>query len=262
MNQFIDLNCDMGESYGTYNIGCDDKIMPLITSANIACGFHAGDPSVMRKTVELAKKHSVAIGAHPGFPDLNGFGRRNMSLSYDELFSAVVYQIGALAAFCSQAKVRLTHVKPHGALYNMAAKDLKIAEAIAAAIQAVDDTLIYFGQARSEMIYAARNLNLGYACEIFADRAYNNDGTLVARTLAGAVIHDDAAVTRRIVKLVTSGKIDTIDKAEITLLPTADLQLGKLTVCVHGDNPDAYTNLKSLRQALAVNDIGIRGIKA
>jgi len=261
MQQFVDLNCDMGESYGAYTIGCDEKLMPLITSANIACGFHAGDPWVMQKTVALAKKYGVAIGAHPGFPDLNGFGRRNMSLSYDELFSSIVYQIGALAAFCAQAKVKLIHVKPHGALYNMAARDIKTATAIATAIQAVDSSLIYFGQAKSEMICAAQALDLKYACEVFADRAYNNDGTLVTRTLAGAVIHDAATVTGRIIKLVTTGKIETIDNIEITLLPEADLRSGKLSVCVHGDNPDAYTSLQALRQSLATNDVGVRGIK-
>ena len=262
MKNFIDINCDMGESFGTYTLGCDEKLMPLITSANIACGFHAGDPWVMQKTVTLAKKFGVAIGAHPGFPDLHGFGRRNMSLSYDELFSSVVYQIGALAAFCTLAKVKLNHVKPHGALYNMAAKDIKIASAIADAIKAVDHSLIFVGQANSAMITAAHNCQLQHANEVFADRAYNADSSLVARTLSGAVIHDTDIIATRIIRLAVTGNIRAIDGSEIALIQPTDLKTAALSVCVHGDNPDALPALIALREVLAKNYIGVRGINS
>ena len=262
MKKFIDINCDMGESYGAYTLGCDSDLMPLITSANIACGFHAGDPVVMYNTVQLAKKHNIAIGAHPGFPDLNGFGRRKMSLSYSEIFSAVLYQIGALAACCTAAGVKLSHVKPHGALYNMAAKDIKIASAIADAIKAVDDSLVFVGQANSAMITAAANCTLQYANEVFADRAYNADSSLVARTLSGAVIHDTELIASRIIGLAVTGKIRTIDGGEIALIQTTDLQTAALSVCIHGDNPDALPALIALRAELTKNAIGVRGISS
>ncbi|MEI6286689.1 MAG: 5-oxoprolinase subunit PxpA [Bacillota bacterium] len=262
MNRFIDINCDMGESYGAYTLGCDSDLMPLITSANIACGFHAGDPVVMYNTVQLAKKCNVAIGAHPGFPDLNGFGRRNMNLSYTEIFSSVLYQIGALTACCNAAGVKLNHVKPHGALYNMAAKDIKIASAIADAIKVVDNSLVFVGQANSAMITAAANCKLQYANEVFADRAYNADSSLVSRTLSGAVIHDTDIIASRIINLATTGKIRTIDGSEISLIQSTDLQTAALSVCVHGDNPDALPALIALRKALAKNAIGVRGISS
>ena len=178
----VDLNCDLGESFGNYKIGVYDKIIPLISSANVACGFHAGDPVVMKKTIETAKKNNIGIGAHPGFLDLMWFGRRE---------AYVLYQLGALGAFCKSEGVKLQHVKPHGALYNMAAKDYELSKAICEAIADFDSSLIILGLSGSETLRAAKDLGLKYASEVFADRAYEEDGSLVARSKEGAMIHDE-----------------------------------------------------------------------
>lgn len=238
----IDLNCDLGESFGTYILGRDAEIIPLIGSANIACGFHAGDPCVMRKTVQLAVEHHVGLGAHPGFPDLQGFGRRNMSLSNDELRDTVIYQVGALMGFAKVFGATLQHVKPHGALYNMAANDRDMAKAIVDALLELDDNLILFGLPGTAMLDIAKRVGLNVAREVFADRAYNDDGSLVSRKIPGAVITDSSVVTDRVLKMVIDKKVTTINGTEI------DLEID--TICVHGDTPGAVEHVRRMTEAL------------
>jgi UPF0271 protein len=248
----IDLNSDVGESFGNYKLGLDEGVIPLISSANIACGFHGGDPAVMRRTIALAKKHSVAPGAHPGFPDLLGFGRRNMDLSIEEIKDYVAYQVGALQAFAVMEGLTLQHVKLHGALYNMAAKDPAISEAVAEVLARLDDHLILVvlaGSNRDELQRIGSRYGIRIAFEFFGDRAYNPDGSLVSRKEAGAVIHDDELAARRIVKLVKEGKVTAKDGTEIEL--AAD------TICVHGDNPTAVTLTDKIRETLADSGIEI-----
>lgn len=236
----IDINCDMGESFGPYRLGADPEIMPLISSANIACGFHAGDPQVMRETVSLAARHGVAVGAHPGFPDLQGFGRRNMALSPEEVEALIIYQIGALGAFAQAQGLRLQHVKPHGALYNMAARDPTLAEAIARAVRAVDPRLILFVLPGSEMEAAAKRLGVPFACELFADRNYQPDGTLTPRSDPRALIRDAREAAARAVQMVKEKKIRAVDDS---LIP-AEGQ----TLCVHGDTPGATEFARHIRR--------------
>lgn len=238
----IDLNCDMGESFGTYVLGHDEEAMPFVTSINVACGFHASDPLNIQKTVRLAKKYNVAVGAHPGFPDLVGFGRRVMAASLEEIKADVIYQIGALWAFCKAEGVGLQHVKVHGALYNMAEKDITVATAIAEAIKAVDPNLYMLCLANSAMTAAAKNTGVKYVEEAFADRAYTAQGTLVSRKEAGAVIHDVDVVAERVLAMVTAKKITAIDGAAVPI--TAE------TICVHGDTPGAVEMIKAIRQKL------------
>ena len=209
----IDLNCDLGESFGNYKIGMDEEVIKYISSANIACGFHASDPLVMVKTVSLAKENGVSIGAHPGYPDLVGFGRRNMNVAPEELKAMVQYQIGALNAFCKSAGIKMNHVKPHGAMYNMAAKDEKLALAIAEGIAEVDDSLILLGLSGSQLLTAAATVGLKCANEVFADRAYEEDGSLVARTKAGAVITDEEEVIERVIKMIKEEKVKTLSRS-------------------------------------------------
>lgn len=239
----IDLNCDLGESFGVYALGMDEEILPLITSANIACGFHASDPVTMRKTVKLATQAGVALGAHPGFPDLLGFGRRNMNVSPDEAKAYVQYQIGALAAFAKAQGAKLSHVKPHGALYNMAGKDMRLAEAVCEGIAEVDASLILLALSGSAMIEAAKRKGLRAASEVFADRAYDPDGSLVARTKPGAVITDEREAVRRVVRMINEKKVRAIDGTDIGI--AAD------SVCVHGDGVHALAFVKNLRAAFA-----------
>jgi UPF0271 protein len=238
----IDLNCDMGESFGTYVLGHDEEAMPFVTSINVACGFHASDPLNIQKTVRLAKKYNVAVGAHPGFPDLVGFGRRVMAASLEEIKADVIYQIGALWAFCKAEGVGLQHVKVHGALYNMAEKDITVATAIAEAIKAVDPNLYMLCLANSAMTAAAKNTGVKYVEEAFADRAYTAQGTLVSRKEAGAVIHDVDVVAERVLAMVTAKKITAIDGTAVPI--TAE------TICVHGDTPGAVEMIKAIRQKL------------
>jgi UPF0271 protein len=246
----VDINCDLGESYGQFKIGCDEDVMPHITSANVACGFHAGDPMVMKRSVELAKRHKVAVGAHPGFPDLMGFGRREMSLSTEEIRSYVIYQTGALQAFTKTLGMRLQHVKPHGALYNMAMKDSGLANAIAEGVVAFDRGLIVFAQAKSEMARAAGKAGLRVAYEVFSDRAYNRDGSLVSRAASGAVIEDPEIVTKRAVEMVKNKRVVAVDGK------VADL--GEVhTICVHGDNLKAVALVKALRKGLEAEGISV-----
>jgi UPF0271 protein len=230
-------------------MGMDAQIIPLLSSANIACGFHAGDPLVMAKTVEAARDHRVAIGAHPGFPDLSGFGRREMKLSPGEVTAYVQYQIGALKAFCAALKVPLSHVKPHGALYNMAARDPILAGAVCRAVQEVDPVLILLALAGSEMIRAAEERGLPVAREVFADRAYEEDGSLVARNKSGSLITDEDEAIRRVVGMVKEGRITAITGKEIKV--TAD------SVCVHGDSPRALAFVQKITARFKAEDIAI-----
>src|SRR5512143_2187324 len=209
----IDLNSDMGESFGNYKLGMDAEVIPLVSSANIACGFHAGDPAVMRQTVALARKHGVGLGAHPGLPDLVGFGRRNMDVTLEEIKDFVTYQIGALQAVAALQGARLQHVKPHGALYNMAVKNPDIWDAVAEVMAGLDPQLILFvlaGPDRADLEAIGRRRGVRIAFEVFADRAYNRDGSLVSRKLPGAVVHDHEAVAAKVVKLVQEGKVKAI----------------------------------------------------
>jgi len=238
----IDLNCDMGESFGAYTIGADEAVMASITSANVACGYHGGDPSVMRRTIRLAREAGVAVGAHPGFPDLVGFGRREMRIAPRDVEDMVVYQIGALAAIARSEGVSLSHVKAHGALYNMAVTDNALAGALARAVMAVDPALIFFALPGSELARAASALGLQVALEGFADRAYEPDGTLTSRSRAGAVIHDVDAVVDRALRMVTEGTV--------TASEGSTLEMRVDTICTHGDTPGAQALTRALRTSL------------
>jgi len=238
----IDINCDMGESFGPWRMGADEPVMTHITSANIACGAHAGDPVVMRRTVRLARAAGVAVGAHPGFADLQGFGRREMASEPAEIEASVIAQIGALAAIAKAEGIPLQHVKAHGALYNMAARDRALADAIARAIAAVDGTLIMFGLPNSPMIDAGRAAGLRVALEGFADRAYQPDGSLMPRSRPGAVIHDVEAVVARAVRMAADGVVLTPEGRQV------ELRID--TICVHGDTPGAPELVRGIREAL------------
>jgi 5-oxoprolinase (ATP-hydrolysing) subunit A len=237
-----DLNCDMGESFGAYTIGADEAVMPSITSANIACGYHAGDPGVMRRTVCLARDAGVAVGAHPGFPDLQGFGRRDLRLTPQDAEDMVLYQIGALASIARAEGVELAHVKPHGALYNMAIRDRSLADAVARAVVATDSRLALFALPNSELARAGAALNLRVALEGFADRAYEPDGSLTPRLHAGAVIHDLDIVVQRAVRLIVDGEVVATDGSILTMQVD--------TICVHGDTPGAATLARAIRAGL------------
>ncbi len=241
----IDMNSDVGESFGVYKLGLDEEVIPHITSANIACGFHAGDPGVMRKTVALAKQFGVEAGAHPGFPDLMGFGRRNVDATLEEIQDYVVYQTGALQAFAQSQGLKLQHVKAHGSLYNMAAANPKIWEAIAEAVAKVDRDIILVVLAsskRESLLEMGKRQGSRIAFEAFPDRAYNKDGSLVSRREQGAVIHDHERVAKRALKMAVEGKVIAMDGTEVEL--RAD------TLCVHGDNPAAVQMVKKIRQEL------------
>ncbi len=243
----IDLNSDLGESFGRYTLGNDEKLVPLVTSVNAACGFHAGDPEVMRKTVKLAKEAGTAIGAHPGFDDLQGFGRRNIILNSDELYSCVLYQLGALDAFVRAEGLRLAHVKPHGSMYNMAAKDRKMAEAICRAVRDFDPGLIMLAQESGELYKAAKDMGLRAAAEVFADRAYQEDGTLVPRSQPGSMITDPAEALHRVIRMIREGKVTAITGKDIPV--KAD------SVCVHGDGEQALRFIEEIRRACASENI-------
>ncbi|MBQ3814557.1 MAG: LamB/YcsF family protein [Clostridia bacterium] len=246
---FADLNSDLGESYGAYKIGADDKIIPLVTSVNIACGYHAGDPLVMQKSVALAKQYGVSVGAHPGFPDLLGFGRRNMNATPAEVKAYIQYQVGALSAFCRAAGVKLHHVKPHGAMYNMAGADYKLARAVAEAVAEIDDSLVLLALSGSEMIRAANEIGLPCASEVFADRHYEEDGSLRARSKPDSVIHDEEECISRVLRMVTEGKV--------TAVTGKDIDLRADSICVHGDTPEALAFIRRIRETLEKNGVGI-----
>ena len=244
----IDLNADIGESYASYKMGMDEEIVKHITSANIACGFHAGDPDWMAKTVALAEECGVSIGAHPAYPDLSGFGRRDMALTPDEVAHTITYQVGALTAFTSGKK--LAHVKPHGALYNRAVDDKDIAAAIVRAIRKIDEDLIHVVLANSVWEGVARNENVRVARECYADRAVTPEGTLVPRSQAGSVIHDIDEVTSRSLRLAAEGKVTASDGNDIDF--AAD------TICLHGDTPGAVEMAASVRSTFESSGIEVK----
>jgi UPF0271 protein len=246
----IDLNSDLGESFGAWSLGNDRELLKAITSANVACGFHAGDPGVMRETVRLAKAAGVAVGAHPGFPDLVGFGRRNMAATPREVEDFVLYQVGALAALAAAEGVALQHVKAHGALYNMAVRDRALADAIARAVAACDASLILFGLPGSELLRAGEAAGLRVAAEGFADRAYEPDGSLTPRDRPGAVIHDVAAVVSRAVRMAREGLITATDGRDIAIRVD--------TICTHGDTPGAHELTRRIREGLEHAGIAVR----
>lgn len=245
----IDLNCDLGESFGAYTIGMDERIIPNISSANVACGFHAGDPLIMQKTVRLCKEYGVSVGAHPGYPDLVGFGRRPMDISPKQAAADVVYQIGALQAFCRMEQVPLVHVKLHGALYNRAAKDLEFSKVICEGIAALDANLRFMGQSGTEMEHAARIVGIDFMSEVFADRGYLSNGLLVPRTAEGAVLKDENQVIQRVIGMIREGQVESISGDIISI--KAD------TVCVHGDGEHALLFVEKLRQAFSDNAIEV-----
>lgn len=249
----IDLNCDMGESFGAYTIGLDTEVINYITSANVACGWHAGDPLVMDRTVAMAAAGKVGVGAHPGYPDLLGFGRRNMDCTPDELQRYLVYQIGALQAFCRVHGVPLRHVKPHGALYLTAVENEAVARAVAKAIVSVDPDLMFVALAGGKgelMRRVGQESGLKVVYEAFPDRAYTPDGTLVSRRLPGAVISDPAEVAARALRMAVDGTIIAVDGTVIAI----EAQ----TLCVHGDTPVAVDLVREIRQTLEANHVHVR----
>jgi UPF0271 protein len=241
----IDLNCDMGESFGRYVLGDDAAVMPYLTSANIACGLHAGDPLVMQRTIRLAKQYHVAVGAHPGWPDLQGFGRREMSFAPDEVEALVLYQIGALAAFAKAEGVELCHVKPHGALYNQAARDQVLAKAIARAVKTFSVDLILVGLAGSSLVEAGIESGLRVANEGFPDRNYNPDGTLVSRSQPNAILELPGEVAAHAVRLAREG------------VDFGGQHVRLETLCLHGDNVHAVQNAEAVREVLSENGIQV-----
>lgn len=245
----VDLNCDMGESFGAWRMGDDDALLQHVSSANIACGFHAGDPSVMKRTLRAAAAHGVAAGAHPGFPDLAGFGRRNMDVTPDAAYDLVAYQVGALLGLARTAGVALAHVKAHGALYNMAAADAKLAAAIAQATHDVDPSLIFFGLPGSPLIIEAERVGLRTASEVFADRSYEPDGSLTRRGTPGALIADPELAAQRALRMVLEGVVEARDGSPVAV--RAD------TICIHGDGSHAAQIARLLRQRLEEAGVSI-----
>jgi UPF0271 protein len=248
----IDLNCDMGESFGAYKLGMDDAVIQFISSANIACAWHAGDPSVMNHTVAIAVENGVGVGAHPGYPDLLGFGRRNLDCTMEELRNYVIYQIGALQAFCNAHGTKMQHVKPHGALYLTAVENEDVARVVAEAIVSVNPDLLYVALAGAKgelMTRIGQEVGLGVVYEAFPDRAYSPDGTLVSRRQPGAVIKDAQAVSERALRMVKEGVVIAVDGSTIPL----EAQ----TLCVHGDNPKAVDLVRSIRETLEADGVAV-----
>lgn len=242
MDKVVNLNADLGESFGAWRMGRDDEMLALVNSANVACGFHAGDPAVMRRTVALAKKHGVSVGAHPSFPDLQGFGRRRMDIAEAELEAMLIYQIGALQAIAAAEGTRVTHVKPHGALNNMACVDAKLAACVARAVRAVDPALILLAPVRSQLVAAGHEARLPVVQEVFADRAYADDGTLVPRSEPGAVLHGADECVRHVMRMVGSGSLTSVNGVK--------LPVPVQSVCVHGDDPQAVATARAVGDAL------------
>ncbi|OPY92136.1 MAG: LamB/YcsF family protein [Syntrophaceae bacterium PtaU1.Bin231] len=248
----IDINCDMGESFGAYTIGMDGEVLRYISSANIACGYHAGDPRVMNRTVKAAGENGVGVGAHPGFPDLVGFGRRNMDCTPDEVRDDVIYQVAALKGFCSLHGVKMQHVKPHGSLYNMCVGNEALSRAVAEAIAAVDPTLLWVylgGASAAQAQKVAREAGIRVVFEAFPDRAYTPDGKLASRKLPGAVIEDPAKAAEQALRMARDGRVIALDGTPL------DMEIH--TLCVHGDNPSALHHVRTIRQALAAEGISI-----
>ncbi len=245
----VDLNCDMGESFGAWSMGNDAVLMDYVSSVNIACGFHAGDASTIRKTVELAVSKGVAIGAHPSYPDLQGFGRRNMSLSLQEAFDVVLYQVAALKGICEASGAKLRHVKPHGALYNQAAKDKLLARSIAEAVLAIDDRLALCGLAGSHMVSEAEKIGLFAISETFADRTYKSDGSLTPRSEPNSLIHDVEAAARQALRLVEEGSVESVDGPSVAVKTD--------TICIHGDGEHAVEFAQAIKDLLTERGITI-----
>lgn len=248
----LDLNCDMGESYGAWHMGNDEAVLSFVSSANVACGFHAGDPSTLRKTVAAALKHGVAVGAHPGLPDLAGFGRRVMQITPQEAYDIVVYQVGALAGVAASQGARLHHVKAHGALYNMAAKDKALSLALCQAVRDVDSDLVFYGLAGSVMLEAAEEVGLRAAHEVFADRTYQPDGSLTPRSRPDAMITDVDKAVEQVLRMVQDRTVIATDGTRVPLRPD--------TLCIHGDQPNALVFAQGIRTALQQAGIDVRAV--
>ena len=246
----VDLNSDVGESFGAWKMGMDEEVVKYVSSVNIACGWHAGDALTMEKTIAFAK--DAGIGAHPGYPDLMGFGRRNLNASPAEVKAYVKYQLGAFYAFAKAAGREIQHCKPHGAMYNMAGKDIKLAMAIAEAVKEFDPDVILMALAGSKMIEAAETIGLKAASEVFADRAYEEDGSLVARTKEGAMITDEDIAIKRVVGMIKNGTVEAITGKMIPVKCDS--------VCVHGDSPKALAFVKKIREELTAEGIAIANI--
>ncbi|MCK1993717.1 LamB/YcsF family protein [Peribacillus muralis] len=246
----VDLNCDLGESFGAYRMGNDKEILNYVTSVNVACGFHAGDPTVMRKTVKLALEKDVRIGAHPGLPDLMGFGRRNMNIAPQEAYDMVVYQIGALNGFLQAEGKSMQHVKPHGALYNMAARNEALSLYIAEAIYKVNPELILFGLSGSELIRAGEAVGLRTASEVFADRTYQQDGSLTSRMEKHALLESDEDAAAQVIRMVKEGKVLSQQGSDVAL--RAD------TICIHGDGTHALTFAQHVKKSLELSEITVK----
>jgi UPF0271 protein len=246
----VDLNADLGESFGAWHMGDDARLLEVVSSANVACGFHAGDPGTIRATVQQAVRQGVAVGAHPSLPDLAGFGRRRMDVTPGEVYDMVLYQVGAIAAFAKAAGARLHHVKAHGALYNMAATDRSLAMAIVAAVRDFDADLVLYALAGSSMVDAAESVGLAVAGEVFADRAYRSDGTLVPRSQEGALIADEPKAVAQALDMVRDRRVLAIDGTWVAV--RAD------TVCVHGDSPGAVALAVALKRALDAEGLQLR----
>ncbi len=252
MSKIVDLNSDLGEGFGSYKMGMDEEIIKYVTSVNVACGWHAGDPLIMNKTFVEANKRNVAVGAHPSYPDLLGFGRRNLDVTAEEAKAYILYQVGALEAFAKANGTKLQHIKLHGAFYNKTAKDPVLAQAVVDALKAYDKDVILMALSGSLIAKLAKENGLRVAQEVFADRAYNEDGSLVNRKLQGAVIHDEEEAISRTKRMILEGKVTTIDNKEIDIV--AD------SICVHGDNPEAINFVKKIRESLEAEGIEIKNI--
>ncbi len=250
MGKVIDLNADAGESFGRWRLGHDEELFPLLSSVNLATGFHAGDPRVMWRSVRLAKQHGVAVGAHPGFPDLVGFGRRDLATSPEETYTDVLYQIGALSAFLRLEGLPLHHVKPHGALYPRMLRDLELAKAVARAVKDYDPEVPLVLLPNTPMEEAARAVGIRYVREAFPDRAYLSDGRLAPRSLDGAVVRDPKRAAERAVAMVLEGEIEALDGGRV--------RVPAETLCIHGDNPEAVAIARAVREALAYHGVEIR----
>ena len=248
----VDLNCDMGESFGAWQMGNDAALMDFVSSVNVACGFHAGDASVIRQTIETAISKNVAVGAHPSFPDLQGFGRREIKMSASEVFDIVLYQIAAVKGICESSGAKLHHVKPHGALYNQAAKDENLAEAIAKAVKAIDGKLILYGLAGSFLISEAEKLGLQTASEVFADRTYQADGSLTPRSQPNALIENTEKAAAQVWQMISEKTVMTTDGEKIALFAE--------TVCIHGDGTHALEFAKTINAKLKANGVKIESI--
>lgn len=250
----VDLNSDLGESYGAFKVGYDEEVIPLVSSVNVACGFHAGDYRVMHNTVRLAKEAGVRIGAHPGYADLHGFGRRVIPMPADEIYDLVLYQMGALDAFLQVERVALNHVKPHGALYNLAATDERVAKAIVAAVKDYHSGVILYALAGSTLAKLGEEAGLQVASEAFVDRQYNSDGTLVPRSVPGSQIEDTELAVRRVLQMLTHGTVRAMDGTDVSLRVD--------TLCIHGDSPFAIEFARGLKTVLANEGIEIRPVAA